>query len=477
MSKRARTGWVALAILICAGLALSGTSFARQSPAPQQPKKEGAASQAAKPEEAKKPEGPKPGEDKTFDDVVKEMEVKKGLFTFYYKADENKLLIEIQPEQLDKIFLFAGTLEQATGERGLYAAQMGDSFPIVFRRVGKTVQWVEKNTTFTAAPGTPAARYTARSFADAILGSAKIQSKPHPERKSILLDAAELFVSDLPGFAIYFNRVYQPSTYHFDKGNSAAGAVKVFPENVLLDVWLHYATDNPRTPSVTLPDERSIPIVVKYELSTLRETGYKPRLADDRVGQFLTIHQDFTSDQPKVPYTRYIHRWQLEKADPTAKLSPPKQPIVFWLENTIPVEYREWFKDGVLLWNRAFERAGFKDAIVVKQMPDDADWDPDVCHRAVARQPVYGPDLRRGHRLQRRHHPLHPTPGRRRGRPGRADRPGRGAIAPALGTQCPLPVQLRRRAGAAGGVCDGPAGRPRNELAGSGAKADARVHH
>jgi len=376
MSKRARKGWVALAILICAGLALSGTSFARQSPAPQQPKKEGAAPQAAKPEEAKKPEGPKPGEDKTFDEVVKEMEVKKGLFTFYYKADENKLLIEIQPDQLDKIFLFAGTLEQATGERGLYAAQMGDSLPFVFRRVGKTVQWVQKNTTFTAAPGTPAARYTAKSFADAILGSAKIQSKPHPERKSILLDAAELFVSDLPGFAIYFNRVYQPSNYHFDKDNSAVGAVKVFPENVLLDVWLHYATDNPRTPSVTLPDERSIPIVVKYELSTLKETGYKPRLADDRVGQFLTIHQDFTSDQPKVPYTRYIHRWQLEKADPTAKLSPPKQPIVFWLENTIPVEYREWFKDGVLLWNRAFERAGFKDAIVVKQMPDDADWDP-----------------------------------------------------------------------------------------------------
>src|SRR5713101_7874743 len=336
MSKRARMGWVALALLICAGLALSGTSFARQSPAPQQPKNEGAAPQAAKPEEAKKPEGPKPGEDKAFDEVVKEMEVKKGLFTFYYKADENKLLIEIQPDQLDKIFLFAGTLEQATGERGLYAAQMGDSFPFVFRRVGKTVQWVQKNTTFTAAPGTPAARYTAKSFADAILGSAKIKSKPHPERKSILLDAAELFVSDLPGFASYFNRVYQPSNYR---------------------------SDNPRTPSVTLPDERSIPIVVKYELSTLKESGYKPRLADDRVGQFLTIHQDFTSDQPKVPYTRYIHRWQLEKADPTAKLSPPKQPIVFWLENTIPVEYREWFKDGVLLWNRAFERAGFKDAI------------------------------------------------------------------------------------------------------------------
>src|SRR5712691_11155832 len=287
MSKRARMGWVALAILICAGLILSGTSFARQSPAPQQPKKDGAAPQAAKPEEAKKPEGPKPGEDKAFDEVVKEMEVKKGLFTFYYKADENKLLLEIQPDQLDKVFLFAGTIEQATGERGLYAAQMGDSFAFVFRRVGKTVQWVRKNTLFTAAPGTPAARYTARSFADAILGSGKAQSKPQPERKSILLDAAELFVSDVPGFAIFLNQVYQRTNYRFDKGNSAVGAVKGFPENVLQDVWLHYTTDNPRTLSVTLPDERSIPIVVKYEISTLKQTGSKLRLAAAGVGQFI----------------------------------------------------------------------------------------------------------------------------------------------------------------------------------------------
>jgi len=376
MSKKAaRMVWVALAVWACAGLVPPSTSFGQQ-PAPETKKQATAPQGSGKPEEAKKPEGPKPGEDKAFDEVIKDTEVKKGLFTFYYKADENKLLMEIPPDQLDKTFLFAGTLEQGTGERGLYAAQMGDSFPFVFRRVGKTVQWIQKNTKFTAEPGTPAARYTARSFPDAIIGSAKIQSKPHPERKSILVDTAELFVSDLPGFAIFLNRVYQPTNYRFDKANSAIGPVKVFPENVLLDVWLHYTTDNPRTLSVTLPDERSVPVVVKYEFSTLKETGYKPRIADDRVGQFLTIHQDFTSDHATTPYQRYVHRWQLEKADPTAKLSPPKQPIVFWLENTIPVEYREWFKEGVLLWNKAFERIGFKDAIVVKQQADDADWDP-----------------------------------------------------------------------------------------------------
>jgi len=365
--------WVALAFLACTSLALAGTSFG-QEPATVVVRKE--AQQGAKPDEGKKPEAAKPGEEKAFDEVVKDMEVKKGLFTFYYKADENKLLMEILPEQLDKIFLFAGTLEQGIGERGLYAVQVGGDFPFVFHRVGKNIAWIEKNTLFTAAAGSPAARYTARSFADAIHGSAKILSKSHPERKSILVDASELLVSDLPGLANALSRVYQPTSYRFDKGNSAIETVKAFPENVLLEVALHYVTDSPRVHSLTLPDERSVPMKVKYEFTTLKDTGYKPRVADDRVGQFFTIHQDFTSDHPTSPYLRYIHRWHLEKADPTAKLSPPQQPIVFWLENTIPVEYRESVRQGALLWNKAFERIGFKDAIVVKQMPDDADWDP-----------------------------------------------------------------------------------------------------
>ncbi len=338
-------------------------------PAQEEKKEEG------KPGEAKKPEEAKPAAEKPFDEVVKDMEVLKGLFTFYRKADENKILMEILPEQLDKMYLFAATEDQSLGERGFYAAQMGGSFPFMFRRIGKNVQWIVKNTNFIAAGGTPAARFTARSFPDAIVGSSKTQSKPHATRKSILIDAADLFVADLPGFASALSQAYQPTAYRFDKNNSAIEALKVFPENVLFQVGLHFTTDNPRTLSVALPDERSVPFVMKYELSSLKDTGYKPRLADDRVGHFTTVQQDFTSDRPSTPYVRYVHRWQLEKGDPTAALSPPKEHIVFWLENTVPVEYREWVKEGVLLWNKAFERIGFKDAIVVKQQPDDADWD------------------------------------------------------------------------------------------------------
>jgi hypothetical protein len=319
----------------------------------------------------------KPGDDKPFDTVIKDMEVTKGLFTIYRKAEDNKTLIEILPDQLDKMFLFAGTIDQATGERGFYGAQVGADFPFVFRRFGKTVQWVQKNTMYKAPEGSPEARATARSFANAILGSAKIQSKPHPERKSLLVDATEMFGSrDLPGIALGLNQAYQPTNYSFDKERSGVIGAKVFPENVLFDVTLHFATENPRTSSITLADTRSIPVLAKYEISTLKQTTYQPRIADDRLGHFHTIQQDFTSDHPMSPYVRYITRWNLEKTDPTAAVSPVKEPIVFWLENTIPVEYRAAITEGTLLWNKAFEKAGYKDAVVVKQQPDDADWDP-----------------------------------------------------------------------------------------------------
>ncbi len=325
---------------------------------------------------AAKPDVPKPGDDKPFSEVVKDMDVIQGVFTFYRHADDNRMLMEIRPDQLDKRFLFGATLDQAVGERGIYGAQVLGDFPFVLRQVGKSIQLIQENTAFSAPPGSPAARAIARSFPGSILGAAKLQSKPHPDRKSILIDPAELFVKDLPGFAAGLSQAYQPSSYSFDKEKSGLRDIKAFPDNVLLEVALDYGTDNPRTPSITLPDARSIPLVVKYELSTLKDTGYQPRIADDRVGHFITIRQDFASDRPASPYVRYITRWKLEKSDPNAALSPPKEPIVYWLENTIPVEYREAVTEGVLLWNKAFEKIGFKDAIVVKQQPDDATWDP-----------------------------------------------------------------------------------------------------
>jgi hypothetical protein len=340
-------------------------------PVVQKKKKDDKKAAAKKEEEKKKPYG----DEKPFADIVKDMEVIKGVFTFYRKAEENKIYLEIAPEQFEQTFLFAGSIEQSVGERGLYSAQMGGHFPFQFKLVGKQVQWVVLNSTFTAQKDTPADRATRRSFPTSILASAKILSQPHPERKSFIVNVSDLILSDIPGFATALAEAYRPSSYRFDKSNSAITGVKSFTENALFEVALHFTSDSPKTRSLAIPDERSVPILVKYDFSRLRETDYKPRFADDRVGHFLSLQQDFTSDRPSSPYIRRIHRWHLEKADPNAALSEPKKPIVFWLENTIPMEYRAWMKEGVLLWNQAFEKIGFKNAIVVEQQPDGASWD------------------------------------------------------------------------------------------------------
>src|SRR4030095_8811550 len=154
--------------------------------------------------------------------------------------------------------LVAGTLAQSVGERGLYSAQMGGQFPFQFHLVGKNVQWVVLNTTFTAEKGTPAERTVRRSFPNSILATARILSQPHPERKSFLINISDLILSDLPGLATALKEIYKPSDYRFDRGSSSISGVKAFSENVLFEVWLHYVSDSPKTRSVVLPDERSI---------------------------------------------------------------------------------------------------------------------------------------------------------------------------------------------------------------------------
>ena len=96
-----------------------------------------------------------------------------------------------------------------------------------------------------------------------------------------------------------------------------------------------------------------------YSISKLPDrTGYKPRVADERIGFFTTSHRDLGKYQTEEKWIRYINRWHLEKADAKLKMSPPKEPIVFYVEHTVPVRYRRFVRDGIEYWNKAFENVG-----------------------------------------------------------------------------------------------------------------------
>lgn len=373
MKFRSNTSFlVELTAILLWSLTTVPPAAAQEQEKPAEAKEE--SSEAGKDGEDKK-EGDKDAE-KPFDEVVKDMEKIEGLFTFYRNADDNKTLVELTPDQFNTDYLYSSKIEQATGERGLYGTIMRDYFIVQWRRLGKRVQFVRKNIRFRAAPDSPAARAIENSFSDSILASGKIQSKPHFDSGSILVDLHEVFATrDLDRVGEHLKRVYKTG-YKFDKDDSGIVFLKSFPKNSEIGVRTQFWAEEQKQRSVTLPNALSLTLQMRYSLVALPEEAFMPRLGDDRVGHFYDTHMDFTSDKPDTPYVRYVRRWKLEKKDPDAKVSEPKEPIVFWLENSIPHEYRDWIRDGALTWNPAFERIGFKNAIVVKQQSDDADWDP-----------------------------------------------------------------------------------------------------
>jgi len=317
-----------------------------------------------------------------FDEVIHDHEKLQGLFTLYRHKETGKTFAEIKPEQLDRNFLAVMTLESGLGERGIYRGIPLNDLIFNFRRQKNTLQFVVPNTNFRAQLGDPQERSLNQSFSDSVLISLPIRSI-HPKTKSFLIDLESLVLSDvLPNLSKTLSARIG-GTFVPDPNKSYLSNAQTFPQNIELESVFGFVGNTlPKAdfnlPDLeTLPDNNAFTLKVRYSLSQLpNQNGYRPRLADERVGYFVTAYQDLSRNSGKVPFIRYINRWHLEKQNPNQPLSPPKQPITFWIENTVPLEYRNAVREGALMWNPAFEKIGFKDAIVVKQMPDRANWDP-----------------------------------------------------------------------------------------------------
>jgi hypothetical protein len=328
-----------------------------------------------------------PGSPQPFATVIKDAKkIEGGLFTMYQK--DEKVWIELRPEDFNKPFFLSNKIATGIGEAMLFGGLMDDAQVIEFRRIHNQVQMVASNTDYVAKAGTPEGRAVAAAFSPSLLASTPVASQAQPERKSVLVDATALFVNDMFGIGMHLQRSYRQG-YAFDARNSAITSARGSkPDAVQLQVLAHYATGSIAVPTPgsppgapvptvprTLPDARSMFVTLHYTLMKLPEQPMAPRLADARVGYFTANHFDFSDDLARTPSVRYVQRWRLEKKDPAAPLSEPVTPIVYWLDRTIPLKYRDAITAGILEWNKAFERIGFKNAIEVKVQPDDADFD------------------------------------------------------------------------------------------------------
>ena len=338
---------------------------------------------------------PAPGTPRPFAEVIKDAKQVPGFLPIWQKDD--RIWVEIAPEMLDKPFFFSINMTRGIGERGLFAGLMGSWYSTggeyigQFRKAAGNIHLLAKNTTFIARAGSPEERSVKNSFSDSLLASAPIASAPHPERKSVLIDANALLMTDMPRASYVIERAYRNS-FSFDPRNSFVQSAKVSADRTVFDVTAHYAQPRipvpaPASPTpgatpppfypppIVLEDPRSLFLGFLYTFTKLPENPMRPRLADSRIGHFGTAKVNFSDDSKFLPVRWYVQRWRMEKKDPSAALSEPVKPITFYLGNEIPEKYREPIRQGILEWNKGFERIGFKDAIVVKQQPDDADYD------------------------------------------------------------------------------------------------------
>lgn len=302
-----------------------------------------------------------------FDKVVKGAKEYEGLFRLYRKTvgvDEH-LYAEILPQQFEQPFLSPIAIARGMGVGG-HTLNFDEQWVLVFRRVGDKVHLVRRNVRFQARKGSPASKAVETTYNDSVLLALRIHAI-NPQRQGVLIDLNEIYMTD---FA-------QLGLGHFDPNRSAWHKVKVFPRNVELEISATFT--GPRGDNSVI-DGRGNTVVVHYGLVQMPDGGYQPRLADDRVGYFLSAVKDFTTDNRETSFVRHVNRWRLERADNDPKnkdkLSPPKKKIVFWIENSVPDEYRAYVREGILEWNKAFEKIGFRDAIEVRQQENE-DFDPE----------------------------------------------------------------------------------------------------
>ncbi|WP_419195088.1 zinc-dependent metalloprotease [Novipirellula herctigrandis] len=272
---------------------------------------------------------------------VSDQQNPKGLFNVWQKEKESQLIGELPKSFAGKSYFLALTVGSGDKFAGL---QSGD-WVIQWRRYGDRLAVISPNLDIRATGDAESKASVKRLFTDTVMLDIPILAMGPGGGPVIDLDA--LLVGNATRF---FGSSVRITNSRIQKVESA----KVFPKNVEIAFEIVGNAGKLQT--------------IHYSFSEVPSTrnGFKPREADERIGFFTTSFSDLSQYEDDDTRVRYINRWNLEKRDSKLKLSPPKEPIRFYVEHTAPVRYRRWIKNGVDYWNKAFEKVGLVDAIVIE---------------------------------------------------------------------------------------------------------------
>lgn len=324
--------------------------------------------------EKKKPKS----KEKTIKQLTKSSRKIEGLFTIYQDTITGSVKMLVKEEQLNKDYIYFSQIADGIAALRTFRGSYRGSRIINIKKYFNKLEFIVPNTSFYFDENNAISKSAKANISDANLASTKILAT-NKETNEYLVDATKLFLSET------LTRVKAPSRpgrspFSFnlgklDKNKSKINSIKNYPENT--NIKTEYVYTNPSVLNGggnDVTDGRNVSIKTFHTFMNMPADDYETRMDDPRVGYFLTNTDDMTTTDV-VNYRDFIHRWKLVKKEPSLAISEPVTPITWWIENTTPVEFRETIKEGVLAWNVAFEKAGFKNAMVVKVQPDDADWD------------------------------------------------------------------------------------------------------
>jgi len=324
-------------------------------------------------------------EDNSIESFVEEFEAQEGLFTLYTDPEDGDLYMEIAQSQLGEEVIYFTYAENGAPRVGLFRGQYRDNAVFEFNKRYGDIEISQVNTSFAFDADNALSRAAQANITRAPLAELSIVAETEADEEAGTQARYLIEISDvLKGEDLHQVKPTGPqgpaAAEAFNMGRLQAGLTRImetrsYPENtdILVEYVYHNATPrNAGGPEIT--DARAVAVQVQHSFVAMPEDGFEPRADDFRVGYFMEQVTNLT-DPDYTPFNDLINRWRLEKQDPDAAISDPVEPIVWWIENTTPVEYRDTIRDAALTWNIAFEAAGFSNAIEVRQQPDDADWD------------------------------------------------------------------------------------------------------
>ena len=314
-----------------------------------------------------------------IEEMVEEFEELKGFFVSFRDPKTNDIYLKIKKDQLDEEFIYfshvVNGVVAARRNKGSYL----DNGVFRIEKDIENLRFIRVLTSYVFDEGTPLAKSKGTNMSDSTFKVLPIAGKNEDEDEILVNITSLLLSEDLTIIKpISSGDDYQSSRFNWGQVSPTKSrilGVYNYEKNTDFEVE-HVIESAPsyKYDGEDVADPRNVSIQVRYSFIEMPDNNFEPRIEDQSIGYFSDRVTNLSS-KDVTPYMDLIGKWDLQKKDPSKELSEPIKPIVFWIENTTPLELRDYIKEGVLAWNSAFEEAGFKNAIQVKVQPDDADWD------------------------------------------------------------------------------------------------------